>query len=361
MKSYLSVAATVAAFAFSNSMAFASPSPHNTGGLSPIIAAGPGGIIYNTGDAATATLALGINEDGSLNTQPDITSNGNATGLAFKFPDGTWRDGTSPGCLCEGWGVSVNGTASGFADQDQGGANNLTADPLTAVTSSTVTSTTRLTSLPGLVMTHVYQPANNTKDLFRAQVTITNNTGAAVNDVKYVRVMDWDIPPTEFNEFVTIKGTTTTTLLERSHNDGFDSADPLVETSGIDATTEDVDFTDKGPDDHGAYFRFNFGTIEDGKSYTFNIFYGATASEEAALKAVGAESIELFSLGQSNGGEATGAPATYIFGFSGVGGTPIIPTATGIPTLHEWALLLMGLLLGGLVWRSARRNGRMAG
>ena len=39
---------------------------------------------------------------------------------------------------------------------------------------------------------------------------------------------------------------------------------------------------------------------------------------------------------------------------------PPAPTA-GIPTLQEWALLLMGLLLGGLVWRSARRNGRMAG
>jgi hypothetical protein len=44
-----------------------------------------------------------------------------------------------------------------------------------------------------------------------------------------------------------------------------------------------------------------------------------------------------------------------------VGGDPIGPAAAAIPTLQEWALLLMGLLLGGLVWRSARRNGRMAG
>ncbi len=31
-----------------------------------------------------------------------------------------------------------------------------------------------------------------------------------------------------------------------------------------------------------------------------------------------------------------------------------------IPTLQEWALLLMGLLLGGLIWRRSRRKGGMA-
>ncbi|MDS4030163.1 MAG: IPTL-CTERM sorting domain-containing protein [Candidatus Contendobacter sp.] len=34
--------------------------------------------------------------------------------------------------------------------------------------------------------------------------------------------------------------------------------------------------------------------------------------------------------------------------------------AAPIPTLREWALMLFGLLLGGLVWRQARRKGNMA-
>lgn len=34
--------------------------------------------------------------------------------------------------------------------------------------------------------------------------------------------------------------------------------------------------------------------------------------------------------------------------------------ATAIPTLHEWMLLLFGLLLGGLVWRQSRWTGRMS-
>ncbi len=37
-------------------------------------------------------------------------------------------------------------------------------------------------------------------------------------------------------------------------------------------------------------------------------------------------------------------------------GAPGAGGATGIPTLQEWALLLLGLMLGGLVWRQSRRT-----
>lgn len=300
-----------------------------------------GTVIYNTGNADTATVALGVNDSGSLNTTPNITINADATGLAYKFPDGTWRDATAPGCLCEGWGVSVNGTTSGWANEDDDGTLNLTFAAATGVTGSTVTTTTSLTSLPGLTVTHAYSPADNAPGvLFKSVVTITNNTGATVNDLKYVRVMDWDIPPDEFNEYVTIKGTATTTLLELSHDDGFASSDPLATTSALSSGTTNVDFTDSGPDDHGAYFRFNFGELADSKSYSFNIFYGAAGSESAALAAIGAESIELYSLGQQSGDPTGGTPATYIFGFSGVGGTPL---HNGVPEPASLALLGIGL------------------
>jgi type IV pilus assembly protein PilY1 len=333
-------------------------------------------VIFSTGNAATASVALGVNNEGHLNvldstntvvTSGDSSQNG-YFGVAYKFPDGTWRDATSPGCLCEGWGVS--GTLatsltshSGYANiSSDGGVNNLTdlgfLSDAGSGTGTFATSNVRLTDIP-LLVTQDYRVSTKTPNLFQNTVKITNTTGEDINDLRYVRVMDWDVPPTEFNEYVTIQGVGTTTFLERSHDNGFSTANPLVDDyPGVcgfecDPTTQDVDFTDSGSSDHGAYFRFNFGTLKAGETREFSIFYGAAESEAAANVAVAAEGLELFSYGQQAGDPTGGTPATYIFGFKGVGGTPVIPPKTPEPS---GILGFLGLGALGLVSLKSKRK-----
>lgn len=306
------------------------------------------------------TVALGVNDEGHLNTDVGSVATVGYTGVAWKFPDGSWRDATSPGCLCEGWGVAVNNTTSATATIDNfiptsPGISNLTVDSFTS-TASTATSAVHLTSLPGLLVTQAYAPSTSApSNLFNDHVTITNNTGSSVSNVQYSRVMDWDVPPTEFNEFVTIKGTASSDLLF-SNDNGFCNPDPLLlvsQCSEISLGTTNVDFTKAGVADHGAAFLFDFGSLLDGASKSFDIVYGAAANEADALAVVGAAGLELYSFGYSNAnGSADVNSPVFIFGFVGVGGVPVEPPN---PTPEPASLALLGLGLAGLAAQRRRK------
>ena len=51
-------------------------------------------------------------------------------------------------------------------------------------------------------MTHAYSPSTS-PNLYRVDVTIENISGGNVQ-LRYRRAMDWDVPPTAFNELVTL-------------------------------------------------------------------------------------------------------------------------------------------------------------
>ncbi len=301
-------------------------------------------VIFNTGDETTATVALGVNDLGHLNTSVgNVATNASATGLSYKDASGAWVDATSPGCLCEGWGAAADGI-SGYANVS-GGTAGLTLTSFSSTT-STATSIVTLTSLPGLTITHEYKPSASSA-LFEAVVTMTNTSAVAMTDTRYTRAMDWDVPPTEFAEYVTIAGTATTTDLLFSSDNGFATSNPLgsgrTDLAGCGTTT---DFIDCGSSDHGALFDFGFGDLAAGESKTFSIFYGAAGTEVDALAALGTVGAELYSLGQSStaDGPTLGTPTTFIFGFSGVGGTVLIPPPAGVPEASSLMLMVIGLL-----------------
>jgi len=186
-------------------------------------------------------VQMGINPQGNLNVPggtPSFQDGTTNVGVRFIPTNG---DATAPGCLCEGWGVANADTSTGefatFADiSADGGAVNMTVRPGTMVTNATgqikpesVGSAFRSIVRDGggrVEVTHDYNPSVVSSNLYEVTVTIENIGTVAIGDLRYRRVMDWDIPPTTFFEWVKIHVGTASGVL-RATTDGFQSANPL--------------------------------------------------------------------------------------------------------------------------------------
>ncbi len=279
--------------------------------------------------------SLGVNDEGHLNFS-GLGPGGSMTYGVFRAGVG---DAISPGCFCEGWGVSVTRPdgvdVSGWVNRSSGDGG-LTGGTFGA-TASTATSNISLSGYP-IEVEHRYGPSL-AADVFQAQVRITNNGASDVNDLTYRRVMDWDVPPTEFNEFVTHQGVAANLVsaggnVQFASDNGFATSNPLVGAGFLNGATVNTDFVDNGPDDHGSVFDFAFGSLAAGETRLFNIFYGSRESEASALGALAALGVDVYSLGQNSiTGTTDGTPATFLFAFGGVGGVepgsdpenPILP------------------------------------
>jgi serine/threonine protein phosphatase PrpC len=255
---------------------------------------------------SNGTVQLGVNCRGELNV-------GNI-GLHYVPTD---NDSTAPGCPCEGWGAADATTGvSGYANQSSGTADldivSFTSDADSA-TSVTAVGTT-------LQVTHDYQPSAKTANAYDVGVSVKNVSAAPV-ELRYRRVMDWDIEPTAFSEFVTLNKGTASEIVFTS-DDGFASANALAGPSDLGQTGN---FVDAGPADHGALFDFNFGTLAPGATKTFQTYYGAAGTETGAIDALNAIGAEAYSLGEPNtpDGPTLGTPNTFFFAFGSVGGAPI--------------------------------------
>jgi hypothetical protein len=280
---------------------------------------------------SNGTIELGINPTGNLNVGGGTPSSGTGTTAVGLRYVPTNADSTSPGCLCEGWGVA---DAGGPGDPNTGttGYANVSSDHgshhLQVVEFENSTEEARSVvdvlggdehQVPIIRVTHEFRPFAGSPNLYEAAVTVENLTGTPLNDLRYRRVMDWDIEPTAFQEYSTIDGDRSSQYLEFSSDDGFASANPLSSRSLILA---EGFFTDSGPADHGALFDFGFGALSPLESKSFRIFYGAAGTETDALAAVTAAQAEVWSLGEPTtpGGPTLGTPNTFIFGFTGIGG-----------------------------------------
>ncbi|MCC7427504.1 MAG: autotransporter outer membrane beta-barrel domain-containing protein [Alphaproteobacteria bacterium] len=291
--------------------------------------------VHGQGIIDNGLVAIGINPYGDL-----ITSGEGATvGLRF-IPTG--GEALAPGCFCEGWGVADFGTAlAGGRSQSNGNSGNFGPANLTFSGAGTqafsngnaaisIAALRDGTNTAILQVTHDFRPSSDSR-LIEMTVTIQNvSTGTNVADLRYRRVMDWDVPPTTFNERVTLQGFGNATALVRMTNNGFNDPNPntelsIISTTGLTAANTNV--VRAGPDDHGAGFDFAFGALAPGQTVTFKVYYGAAANRDEALAALAAIGAEVFSLGEQADGE-DGSPNVYIFAFTGVGGT-VLPGLNG--------------------------------
>lgn len=257
---------------------------------------------------STPKTSIGVNNEGDLIFQ----------GVGLRYVP-TGGEALAPGCLCEGWGVADTITRRFAKAGRTFGRQNVTVESFTTDGES---AKSVVIAADIMRVTHEFTESNS-ENLFRVLVSIENISDATIH-LRYRRAMDWDVPPTTFSEMVTIVTNGASDVIFSSDN-GFADGNPLNPAGSIAFVGEAVD---NGPRDHGAVFDFDFGDLEPGATKQFVIYYGAAANEGESLDALAQVGAEVYSLGKPNparaGVERDGTPNTFIFGFGGVGGKPII-------------------------------------
>lgn len=221
--------------------------------------------------------------------------------------------------LSAGWGVAdIRSQMYAKAGQSFVGSANIVFESFES-TSETAKSVVAAAGI--MRVTNEYRPSK-TPNLFKNTVHIENISSETI-DLRYRRVMDWDVPPTATREITTVVTNNARDVFASSDN-GFLDGNPLVPMRPKAFMGEYVDFP---PTDNGASFDFAFGKLAPGEIKVVEFFYGAAENAEKALDALSVVGAEVYSLAKPNSPDPKnrplGLPNTFIFGATNVRGIKI--------------------------------------
>lgn len=276
-------------------------------------------------------LKLGVWPEGHLNVPGgSISSSGVLDiGLRETSTPGVEYESTAPGCLCEGWGAADAGTGLSIYFNQNYGSSAGTVMEITGPAGqystpygTAVKCQVSLTDGDNKIRVyHDYHPLQHTQYLYEVTVTIENFGTTPWTDVRYRRVMDWDVEPTPFNERVTLYSSPGVSQLLTLTDNGFQTSNPLQANTPysspvtITGVAGGLDYR-SGPTDHGACFDFGFGALAPGASKTFKTYYGAAHKEIDVLAALGSVGAETYSIGTPNLDDSDSQFNAFAFGFA---------------------------------------------
>jgi hypothetical protein len=302
------------------------PYAYSTGG----IIAGTGGVTMDNG-----TMVLGLNTYGCLivpvnrwetQTVDNVTSW--SIGLLYRP---TMYDGVASAYPGEGWGVQDFDTGQGFGGANEAGTTVTSySNSLTWDTSSNVAHVHTVTqSSGGFTVDHFWYSPND--NIFACDVVIQNTTGASQPNVVYRRLVDWDIEPTAFNEFITLywwfpgspavwaalTGFGLNNPVQRSDPFGRGLGGPYSYANSPDPNQPDGhNWLDSGPDDWGACHDLGLGQMAQGATARFSFFYSVTATRAENEKLRPPNSVYSLATPSTAGNPALGTPncSQFVYG-----------------------------------------------
>lgn len=278
---------------------------------------------------STNSYKAGIGPNGEL-----YDSN---THVGFVNPAG--QDYILPGTPRDSWGIASS-AGSAYADYQNFGTAGITGTSITPGLNS-ATAISMLANGIQLTQTYNFFAPN----ILSIQEFITNTTNAAISNVIFRRNVDFDVPPTAFNENIFGVLGSNSAVVGNSNN-GFENPDPTNPfTSQCGASCNLVG-------DLGVGIDLGLGTINAGSSATFAYYYG--------INQPGQNLNGLFSQAQGLGlNYLIGAQSSENGQYPGLGsgsgflGVSSIGTIAGaVPEPATWGLMILGF---GFVGAGLRR------